>query len=257
MARSVTFHFVPPAYEPDIGALVYGMTYQDRLYLPYRNFFNNSDWPSIDESQVCPVIALSTEFQEFFVRVWDTATPSKRYRASFMLASTIVHEVAHAYYHHARPWHSDDELEPYHTLEDSKPELGFSWEKWAFGVLINPCNHSITNIGALASCSEVRFQPGEETRSSECKEFPGVTFLPSQNWKGDQWSTVDFNRENRTRLVFRAVPMRWVHEWFDKRCWADAETSEEYAPNPLGPTLMLNFEKANGRLRCFYGVDAG
>ncbi|KAF2807911.1 uncharacterized protein BDZ99DRAFT_464811 [Mytilinidion resinicola] len=138
-----------------------------------------------------------------------------------MFATTIVHEISHAYWMFFRGVEAD---EPLHQRGDQKCELGFSWEQWAFGHQINPLGLSMgcrLHDGPLATRFKAQFRDDEETTSEESKFalLPGVTFEPLRPTKGCAWWRVKSTYPVNTREIWRAVPMKWIAEWFSKSVW--------------------------------------
>ncbi|KAF2493779.1 hypothetical protein BU16DRAFT_54598 [Lophium mytilinum] len=140
-----------------------------------------------------------------------------------MFATTLAHEISHAYWMFFRGAESDFH-EPLHQQGDQKCELGFSWEQWAFGHQINPLSFLTgrrVHEGPLTTSLVLQFRDGEETTSRKSKfaEFPGVTFEPVSSTKGGAHWITNLTYPTNTRTIWRAVPMEWIAEWFSKSVW--------------------------------------
>lgn len=137
--------------------------------------------------------------------------------------------------------------------------------------MINPSNHAIAGgLAALASEYNETWNPGEQARQDlrDMIDTRGIAFvqvplqnediLPSMNWKGNQWSWVDVRdvRQNY-QSVTHVIPMKWIADWFSELSWREkreAYRRGQYAAPPLGPTLVVWYERKNGRARAYYGV---
>lgn len=149
LGNVITIDFIPP----NLRNNTWGITASDRKPISWAG--KNHPWPQIKREHsdpkygLChPVIALKHEFVDFFQNGgYEKATGEQKYRAWFMLASTLVHEVAHAYWRFQRDrkgW------EPLWSPYEHTPELGFSLETYMFGRIVEPHVHSILRNQPLA-----------------------------------------------------------------------------------------------------------
>ena len=98
LGRVITFMFHPPGTRSGC----WGITYPTKRCLERYNEFRASDWPSTlnryhSSGKTRPLVCLNPDFQDFFLRVTSTSSRTEWYRASFMFAVTLTHEIAHAY----------------------------------------------------------------------------------------------------------------------------------------------------------------
>lgn len=120
-------------------------------------------------------------------------------RFDFMLATTIMHELTHAFGIMCR----GDLKEPYHRLTNPQAEWGWSWEDFALGGIINPFDRTSARISFLM---------GKVWLSDKVAYTAG----------GKQWT---------------AVPMAWICQWFRKSTWA--AIAENGPSVVLPPTCAL------------------
>jgi len=98
----------------------------------------NTSPDAYDKVRTC-ALQLNSQFYKFFTHPsynkWSTETIQ---RTLFILATTITHEIAHLCYRFK--WHKElgtekaaPQEEPLYEKTDPSAELGFAWERWAFG----------------------------------------------------------------------------------------------------------------------------
>ena len=131
-------------------------------------------------------------------------------RLHFYLAITIVHELAHAFMKTMRL-----KKEPFVFPNDPTPdpEVGFSWENWAFGAEFT-WNRGLSRVGPLFS--------------TEFKTF-----------------------DTRSQLK-TPVPMEWIRDIFLEETWANIEQAmlegKLKAPRPTGhPKVFIAQRTVQGK----------
>lgn len=133
----------------------YGATYSNKRYLPFVRHFRESDWPdTADDRRRHPVIVLNNDFYQYFSQPLQNAEPDIWIRTQFLFATTLVHEVCHAY----SMWLNTERDEPLFRKGDLEAELGFSWEKEVLGYICNPVFHNITGCEMLLSMKAITYQ---------------------------------------------------------------------------------------------------
>ncbi|KAF2202444.1 hypothetical protein GQ43DRAFT_348246, partial [Delitschia confertaspora ATCC 74209] len=276
LAHMIAFVWTPPgSLDHDVmDARAYGITWPSKSHVPFSYNFRSHNWPTIDPKyrsgywarRPKPVISLRQDFGQFFCKGYRTATPCERYRAWFMFASTIVHEVAHAYYtwlgrHSTKHFYADGN-EPHWSVEEKNAELGFSWESVTWGRVIDPWQGEILNCHALTSIQTREFRHPKDrdrelysliekngTKLHKCPLPRGqAAWIPSKTWRGNQWFCEDGGLANLNYIcVIHAIPMNWVFQWFQVGSWEERrqefKRSGKYAPPGLGPTFVLVYER--------------
>ncbi|KAF2185593.1 hypothetical protein K469DRAFT_687915 [Zopfia rhizophila CBS 207.26] len=282
LSRILIIMFIPRKYRKTNDGTSWGITWPHSSF-PWFRYFSRSDLPHIPSKYYGPeygkrdmaIITLNSDFQDFFYDGYQHFTPSMTYRVWFMFASTLVHELAHAYYY----WLGRSPSERFHGKEpywskhdnDKESELGFSWESVTWGRIPNPINDTIRDCHALVSIkSEAFYYPaGRQKALRSLINHHGVKFtripldelqhgyrswLPSAAWRGNQWFVADRARPDMNYVsVIHAIPMWWIAHWFSGEEWNKKRRTwrqkNKYSPPPLGPTFMLIYER-NTRGQC-------
>ncbi|OCL10222.1 hypothetical protein AOQ84DRAFT_375105 [Glonium stellatum] len=128
------------------------------------------------------VIQIRDKYRQFFDTEYATSNLCDKLRFDFSLATTIIHELTHAFGIMCR----GDLKEPYHRLDDPQAELGWSWENFALGGIINPFDRTSARI----------------------------SFLMRKVWLSDKAAYAAGGKQ------WTAVPMAWIGQWFQKSTWA-------------------------------------
>lgn len=131
----------------------------------------------------------------------DTWSATQHMRFHFSLAATLVHELVHAFWlfvsrrcwrcFDSEPWWSQDEHET--SFGTEMPELGNSWEYWAFGA----------RVPQVATLSE-----GEPKSMN-------ANVLQKGLWSF-VWSTPGAGWALDHDIV---LPASWIHKWFREEMW--------------------------------------
>lgn len=161
-----------------------------------------------------PFIRISKEYETYARLGYAAATNSQEMRFQFHFATTLAHEVCHAFWlmragetlpevntpaheFYAEPRHSDRD-------PPAMGELGLSWETFTFGF----------RLGTIDS-----------------KTAPTYAIL------GAPWKTVEEQETGDIRYL--ALPMSWINQWFREELWQDVARSGRTAIPPPRVTLSL------------------
>jgi hypothetical protein len=129
-------------------------------------------------------------------------TESEELRFQFAVAGTLCHELVHAFWWHTRRhcWNCekhDPWLSPTEPRHGDLPELGISWEHFAFG-------SRIPGAGKLMEDADGQSMPNIFQRC--------------------QWSWIDSTlqggvRMNRALKYYLVVPVEYINAWFRESTW--------------------------------------
>ncbi|KAF2491175.1 hypothetical protein BU16DRAFT_566087 [Lophium mytilinum] len=220
MSKNVSFLFMfaNPA-RPDLSR-VFGITCPGRdisdshTLVPFAKPFK---WPRVQRHREHPTIGLHHSFYDFFAYQYLKASTSLRYRQLFVLAQTLVHEVAHAFSMFVHPERGELAVEPWYCREfmqdvTQRQELGWTWERYMFGGALIPINNNVEDMGPLAYSLHHRV-PGQGQRvlvnGAEARflgAYPGAHGAPR-------------------RMSMSFVTMEWVAGWFTAEGWREWEGS--------------------------------
>jgi hypothetical protein len=137
----LTYTFRPRSYHDQVvfinGRPAYGRTYLSNKMIPFYHHRHRTDWPHTDprqRDQPKPVVLLNSDFTDYrSAPDYDCTSLSRWHRTLFILACTILHEVAQAY-----NFYLGDTDEVCWSKYDVKPELGFAWERAVLECILNP-----------------------------------------------------------------------------------------------------------------------
>jgi hypothetical protein len=133
----------------------------------------------------------------------NTWTDCEQKRFQFSLAATLVHELAHPFWYFSQkrcwscfnpdPWLSD--VEPRHR---DGPEIGDSWEHWAFGI-------------RAPHAGRVRVVTGES--------IPNV--FQQHQWSYSHSTAEAGESDAPSALVQHTfiLPVEWINAWFQQSTW--------------------------------------
>lgn len=97
LGKVISFLFMPREWNEK----AWGMSFSGRKGFPryFRHFKDHDFPPSRSRKGAChPVVAISSKFQDYFRQDYSRkSTPGERYRALYMFAVTLGHEIAHAW----------------------------------------------------------------------------------------------------------------------------------------------------------------
>jgi hypothetical protein len=247
----------------------YGATYSSKRFLPFFRYFKESDWPdTVEDGRRHPVIVFHNDFFQYFSKSLWNAVPEIWIRMQFLFATTLVHEVTHAY----SMWLGIDRDEPLFREEDKEAELGFSWETEVLGYICNPHLHSITGCDMLLSMKAVsytddRSQPAIVRRliGNHPLHFnrmnPGHfrDLFQLQGYRGGNfYSGERFDSHRKWVIAIYALNLQWIASWFDQSSWKarrfDWRNSGRYVPKPL-ESFVLVYQKKGGVVWVHYPLD--
>ncbi|KAH9866041.1 hypothetical protein J1614_008605 [Plenodomus biglobosus] len=169
----------------------------------------------------------------------DSWTRCERLRFQFGLAATLVHELAHPFWYFTQkrcwscfnpdPWLS--ETEPRHR---DGPEVGISWEYWAFGM-----------------------RAPDAGRIREFANEPVANIFQRHQWNYSV-STMEAGESNvQHDLVVHnfITPFEFIYSWFQESTWQSIATKGRVAGRPsyrnavVLRTEAVKFRKSSGSLR--------
>ena len=167
--------------------------------------FRNSHPHTFYTSAHPTVIQIHDKYRQFVDAEYATSNICDILRFDFMLATTIMHELTHAFGIMCR----GDLKEPYHRLTNPQAEWGWSWEDFALGGIINPFDRTSARI----------------------------SFLMRKVWLSDKVAYAAGGKQ------WTAVPMTWIGQWFRKSTWA--AVAENGPSVVLPPACALKFHCTN------------
>jgi hypothetical protein len=262
LGEMITLMFVPRDY---YDGSYYGVTYKHREQVEWIRKFHPNDLPSIpdtyrESTRGKIVVALSPDFQDFFLHSSHTASMALRYRMWMLFTSTLAHETAHAYEYFLN--RGSGREEPLWSRHDKESELGFAWETTTLGRIINPIFSDIKNCRALTSYQSEKYTRTadrlsiiekvigrvrrDEWRRVNDSNGRAVQMTPS-GVRGGSWFDHTGGRPHGSISVIHAVPMWWIVTWFSEEEWEKKRSIWRnhltYAPTSLGSTFILLHEQ--------------
>jgi hypothetical protein len=262
LGEIITLMFVPRDY---YDGSYYGVTYNYREQIEWIRKFHPNDLPSIPDryrrsSRGNIVVALSPDFQDFFLHGSHAASMALRYRMWMLFTTTLAHETAHAYEYFLNRRSGGEE--PLWNRHDSKTELGFAWETTTLGRIINPMFSDVKKCRALTSYqSEKYFRTADRLpifekvigrvrrhtwRRVDDSNGCAIQMTPC-GVRGSSWFDHTGGRPHGSISVVHAIPMWWIVTWFSeeewdkkRRMWHNHRT---YMPTSLGKTFILLHEQ--------------
>ncbi|KAF2736449.1 hypothetical protein EJ04DRAFT_562498 [Polyplosphaeria fusca] len=271
MASVISLMWWPRKYRDTKDGKAWGLCFQSLRDLPWVNDFERRDFPSVPDrrwNNSHPIICLNPIFQEFFYDGFATASRCTQYRMLYLLATTLVHELVHAYWmfidreeFHDYDWGQ----EPLFNRHDEKSELGFSWETTTLGrvadaiegTTLSPRGPTMLFSIQTSTYKNSRDRVAElgkliDDRGCRVQEIthllpPYDINLPTLPYRGNaRTGTSGKNMPANAICVIHAIPMSWVAKWFSESVWRkraeDFKTRGDYVPPGLGPTLVLVYE---------------
>ncbi|KAF2854925.1 hypothetical protein T440DRAFT_538816 [Plenodomus tracheiphilus IPT5] len=133
------------------------------------------------QKQWTPRIEIADYFKTYYETEYGNATRCAQFRHDFLFATTLVHEIIHAFGVLRR----GNLNEPYIRADDPNTEWGWAWENFMFGCIINP-----------------------QQRSK-----PGTHLLMRKIWADDQAAEAAGGKE------YYDVSMSWIAQWFREETW--------------------------------------
>ncbi|KAF1993757.1 hypothetical protein P154DRAFT_588235 [Amniculicola lignicola CBS 123094] len=271
LAHMISWEFTPRKYKNSVDDSWGATTNGD---WPWSRHYRFSDYPPLPAKYYdsyydhrVPRVTFMTAFQDFFYDGYRICTPSQRYRTWLMFASTVVHELAHAYFKYlGRSQNRKFKGEPRWHKHERQDELGFSWENITFGRIFNPLDIGPPTIRThcLCSMSTKTWKGGHlEYRENVLKALVGGVaeqqfhqiplpsgnqWVPNKSWRGNQFVSFDDAPADASFLsVILVIPMSWVMAWFSEEEWEKRrqvwKDDGKYVPPSLGPTFMVVYER--------------
>lgn len=152
-----------------------------------------------------PLIEIADYFKKFYEDGYKNASRCAQFRHDFLFATTLVHELIHAFGVLRR----GDLDEPHIRADDPNHEWGWAWENFMFGCIINP----------------------------QKKIGPGTHLLMRKVWAEDGVAEVAGGKE------YCDVPMAWIAQWFREETWAIVAEQGPTAIAP--PTTHFKIQSSN------------
>jgi hypothetical protein len=272
----VTFMFQPPGHHE--GGY-YGITSHSKHEWPFSREFKNH-WPPtrrpVRKGYARPLIVISNMFQDYFRRHVSTSSQDEHYRVLLLLATTMVHEFAHAY----EFWLTPDEHEPCWSKSEKDPELGWSWEGTVLGYGLNHLSSSgrpgIRN-NFLYQFKVLEYKsPSERQRVLDRLAGSNRTdaaFTPADargriatppiidanDFRYSEFFLDDDTNVSNYVAAAQVVPMDWVVAWFREEEWQRRvefwQRSNMYVRPSLGNAFIVLYERSvhrAGTLRPLY-----
>ncbi|KAJ4294358.1 hypothetical protein N0V90_008048 [Kalmusia sp. IMI 367209] len=174
---------------------------------------------------------MHNDFISYFSQHLYEADPHIWIRTQFTFATTLVHEVAHAY----SMWLGKDDDEPLWDRHDKKAELGFSWEAQTHGYICNPLFHRITGCEMLFSMKAISYRH-EHQESRAMDEAVGPIpfhlahmnpvffqdlFQPQEYRGGTFYAGERSYAEKKWVIAIFALPLDWIMNWFREPHWEE------------------------------------
>jgi hypothetical protein len=269
LGRVITFMFHPPGSEDKN----WGVTYHSKTGLECYNQFRASDWPSTNNrhhsaGKLRPLVTMNLDFQDFFLRVTSTSSRTEWYRASFIFAATLTHEIAHAYNFWLVGEH--DGGEPRWCRKERNAELGWSWEANIIGFCLqNEQTNSSEKFGMLIS-QKVEAWSTMTERTELYKRLVGSNRSDSHFTKVDVSGRachppllkadtlmgssllIDDPHDGSINFIaaLQTIPIQWITDWFQDDQWAIWERTwiqkQRYVRRSLGNAFMILYERYDG-----------
>lgn len=267
LGEIVTFMFAPRGYPCNF----YGMTTVHKSMFPWFYRYHPQDWPTAHDKyhsahyhHARPSITMSADFQKYFKTHYSVSSLSERYKAWFLFAVTIVHELGHAY----EFWLHNTQLgpeEPFCSHFDKNAELGFSWETSVVGRITNPLNHTIAHgVGQLFSIKIEEYKNSSE-REHALKLLHGrtgalYTMVNPTSHRFRSWPILDPDQFRGERFLFtnnvrkgikfiariQAIPLVWVVNWFQEAAWVGRQQiwtrKKRHITPPIGQSFTIVYE---------------
>ncbi|KAF2730537.1 hypothetical protein EJ04DRAFT_515194 [Polyplosphaeria fusca] len=153
-------------------------------------------WKSTFECTESVRIDIRLQYRNFLQNDYASASKCGKLRQDFSFAVNILHELCHA----VGVMRRGDLKEPHVRLDHpDKPELGYAWENFMFGGILNPFD-----------------------RTSD-----GIKFLMHKVWSEDKEAFAAGGKE------WTAMPVSYFAQWFQNETWdAIAEHGPVIVPSP-------------------------
>lgn len=269
LGKVIVFMFTPASDIYDAG---YGATYGNKRNLPFFHRFRKSDWPKTPNGyrKPHPVVVMHSDFCKYFSQKESRQTDHDTWlRTQFLFATTLVHEIVHAY----GMWLGKDHGEPRWGQDDKEAELGFSWENETLGYICNPLFHDINGCKMLLSIRAISYKYGHEQPDIVRRligqhplhfNFLHPTHFQDlfrfQGYRGRNFYAGQGSNPRRSSVVaIYALSLEWIAGWFDERHWEQRRCMwrqrHEYIPPPLGTTFVLVYQKNGGKVLVHYPLN--
>ncbi|KAF2872356.1 hypothetical protein BDV95DRAFT_569569 [Massariosphaeria phaeospora] len=273
LGEIVSLMFVPSRHHDN--KIVFGVTYTKQR-MPWFSQYHPNDWPPVPSKYKSgqyrhfgqPAIALTFDFQRFFLYQLPNASKEEAYRTMFLFAETLVHEVAHAYWLWiAQYTHRMKCLdEPLWDSKEKDAELGFSWEANVLGRVINPVWPGVGSFAKVVMLCAVRSAEYAHDRDRQralkdvCLHQKGLKLVRIYDWfphgtrvhpvefRGDAWYCGDGSPADVNHVsVIEAIPLKWIVDWFSEAEWSERRRvwrqRGTYTPPPLVKSFWLIYER--------------
>jgi hypothetical protein len=192
LSGCITFRFP----KLDIGS--YARTITDKARSPHEH---SSACTKYFTSKHAVKIEIRPQFASFFLNNYEESSRCKQFRQDFSFATVIIHEICHA----VGVMKRGDMVEPYLRCDHPKAELGFDWENFMFGAIINPFD----------------------------QESDAVGFMMRRIWSDNAVAKKAGGKE------WAAVPVSYIAKWFRKDTWVIITQADPTAIPPPHVDLKI------------------
>ncbi|KAF2710957.1 hypothetical protein K504DRAFT_350848, partial [Pleomassaria siparia CBS 279.74] len=156
-------------------------------------------------------IEIRPQYLNAYLNQYAESSRGKQFRHDFSFATTIVHEICHA----VGVMRRGDMCEPYVQCEHPVAEMGFAWENFMFGAIMNPVDQE---------SDTTNFMTRRVWAEPEAYEAAG----------GKEWAT---------------VPISYIARWFRKDTW---DTIAQHGPSAIPPPhTELKMKQVPGRFTIY------
>lgn len=203
---------------PEDDAQVHAIHYVSQADFNRRVFLRGDTSRLPPDTGTSHYIVINEAYHAYFTRSYKR-TQTKDFRTRFLLATTLVHEVAHAFYARDRNDGWEDYVEPFFDLEqgDAGSELGCALDFHLYGAELS----SIV----------------DPVKGGYVEYYPIINFWKTQDVcaAATATATTDFAKTTTQEMVrlpsyvIYPVNSMWIIRWFLEEVWCalDASTLQE------------------------------
>jgi hypothetical protein len=272
-----TFMFAPGHRES--GS--WGCTTRFKNHQKFYGEFPSRHWPPINQTARQgfgqPCVVISAKFQDFFLNGHRSATQDEAYRATFLFATTLVHEFVHAY----EFWLSNLDDEPLWSKDEKEAELGWSWEANVMGYGLQTLNGRRHPSGSVFpymyqmkimayNSSDERVHAYSQLGGSNRNDAPftkadargRIAAPPVLDASEIRYSEHFLDNGTTTRrfvAAMQVIPMKWVTAWFDENEWRYRaqywQQQRKYVRPTLGNPFVILYERNGNRTSTLRPLD--
>ncbi|KAF2035646.1 hypothetical protein EK21DRAFT_84673 [Setomelanomma holmii] len=227
LGEVVTIMFVPRSAKET----AYGITYRKGLETPFSNEFTNNNWPQMREKCRLPAyrrrkprIVMNRDSRDHLPYQHVHSSTVAKNRLMFVIAVTLVHEVAHAY--HMLLGKGRD---PLWSRNDIYLELGSSREQRVLGGMIGEGFRMLFSMDIIAY---INLQARDYAFKYLTKDDNPFHTKASTDGKVKNWPVLDADSFRGSELcidgrcqqylaAIQAVSVKWIIAWFREEEWVE------------------------------------